>query len=218
MNYYPDKPESPLKALPSKVILSLFQSVVWALWWLSLVEHLKALFIFIGTKLVKPKKESVRYLAPRSVAIDLYEMLKWALLILFFLSDAVDSWMIVTTLYLLVSNLFSHFYYHLWRHAPVEEISHQQMQRRFVSFLLAFTFAIVAYGLIYTSMAEQILWPEGIVSIENAIYMSAANTFTLTYGDIGPASNVTRAIFVSQVIYAFVFVVMIIAKSLPGHS
>ncbi len=218
MTYYPDRPDSPLEALPSKIILSLFQAVVWLFWWLSLVEHLKALSIFLGTKLVKSSTEDARYLAPRSIAIDLYEILKWISLISFFMSENISIWMVVITFYLLASNLFSHFYYHLWRHVPVNEISHQQMQRRFASFLLAFTFAIVAYGLIYYSMPEQILWPEASVSVQNALYMSSANTFTLTYGDAGPVSSAARALFVSQVIYAFVFVVMIISKSLPGQS
>ena len=216
MLFYPDRPASPREALPTKLILSVFQAVVCVFWWLSIIEHLKALAIFLSSRGAVGDQE--KHLAARSIAIDLYEILKWLALASFFVLGSASPLAVAVTAYLLASNLFSHFYYHIWRDSPAAIITHQQMQRRLTSFVLAFAFAILAFGFVYYSIPSQISWPDNEVSIVNALYLSVANTFTLTYGDAGPASGDARALFVSQVVYAFVFVVMIIAKSLPSQN
>ena len=215
--YYPDKPSNPAKHLPEMPLLSMVQLLVVVLWMLSFVEHFKALVMWLAKSCTSSSTNAL--MSSRSLAIDLYECLKWSFLLIVFAAHIFLDWVVGMVFYLLISNLFSHFYYHVWFQRPEAKISHNSVKRRLTSFLLAFTFMIFGYAYLYLGWyPNEIRWPSDDPNITNALYLSFANTFTLTYGDFGPQNDGSRFLFISQVIYTFFFLVLIVVRSLPNSE
>jgi hypothetical protein len=63
-----------------------------------------------------------------------------------------------------------------------------------------------------------ITWPNNLVDSTNAIYLSIANAFTLTYGGFSPLTQEIRVVFMSQLINTFLFFTIIISNSIPNHA
>lgn len=214
---YRDQPISPRTYLPNQLILAAFQTAVLVLWWASLVEHVKVLAVRLGA--CRGDQSDDRQTVSRSVGIDIYEIGKWLFLWVAFSNLCNSNWFGRIVLYLLISNLFSHFYYHVWKESDPKKLLHMNMLRRLSSFLLAFSFMIMGYAYMFFAWySPDIQWPDGQVTIPNATFLSVTNTFTLTYGDYGPLAPAARFIFMSEVIYAFFFLVIIVSKSLPASE
>lgn len=200
-------------------ILSAAQVLIWLFWWASFIEHFKALVVLLFTRGETQHSNAAKW---RAIAIDAYQVIKWSILILFLYCGWETTVAHSIVVYLLASNLFSYFYYHAWRDPwGGARLTHSNLQRRLVSFLMAFAFMIFGYAaLYYQFFADQIIWPggpDGVASFPGAIFLSVANTFTLTYGEYGPGTAAMEYLFGSQVVYAFVFLVIIISNSVPRH-
>ena len=63
-----------------------------------------------------------------------------------------------------------------------------------------------------------ISWPDSLVDSTNAIFLSVANTFTLTYGGFKPLTQDIRNVFMSELINTFLFFTVIITNSIPNHA
>lgn len=230
-----DFPESPSQYFRYSPLIGFFQSMVVVAWWLSLVEYAKLFAVWLAwqsaevdfrtlipskdTKstriaLIRFRLKKVR--AFRSFAIDLYEIAKWATVVLFISYDIQKQPALILTMYLLASNLFSHFYYHLWKNISLgRRMGPMQSRRRFLSFILALFFSFVAYSYIFSFYQSSFDWPGEEFSAVSSLFFSVSNAFTLVYGNIGPNGALGYFLAVSQVAYTFFFVVLIIAQSIP---
>lgn len=205
-----DLPQPPWVGNNSRPILAIFQLLICVMWLLSLVEWTKQIFLWAG------KQDDAGLRNRRSLAIDIYELAKWTALIVAVIGTKDSLFWTCLIPYLLASNLFSHFYYHVWKESESRPFDHADMQRRLTSFILAFGFMLVGFAYVFlVPLQNEITWPDGAASIGNALFLSVANTFTLTYGGYGPESMLARTVFVGEIIYAFFFVVIIVATSLP---
>ena len=235
---FKDAPKSPSKFFSYSPIMGLFQCMVVLLWWVSLNEYFKFIGIYCANYLTKcscsDTKNSTQTSSckciessvtateknialTRSYVIDLYEIVKWAIIIYFIVFNVRNTFGLLTTTYLLASNLFGHFYYHIWKDKPVSgPKANLQSRRRFISFTLSLFFIFVAYGHIFSIYECSFAWPLGGFSRAYAILFSISNAFTLVYGSGGPLDSQGYYLAISEVVYTFFFVVVIITESLPN--
>lgn len=228
---WPDRPESPRKFFKYSPLLGLFQCVVFVSFWISLNELFKAFFMFaqrhtdtcakkiegcsnknLCTTCHKAQKRS------RSLGIDAYMAFKWATVAWLWLGQYNGPCALYFTVFLLLSNLFGYFYYHVWKHED-KPFTIRRERRRFLSFMLSFFFSIFAFAYLFDiQFADDILLKatDCGTSMGSAIMASLANAFTLTYDWNKPLTQAGYNVMTSQVVYSFIFLVIIIANSIPG--
>lgn len=209
----------------SGFIMSVFYWLVCVLWRASLIEIVKGVWVLTAKKLSSKSDDE----KSRAIAIDAYMLLKWALVALVILWPRLQGSYIGTLLviYLLSSNLFSYFYYHIWRFSPVPNAAsptqpsllHQGQLRRYYMFILSFLFSIFGFAYLYYSpFAPHVdtctasvcgsLW-------SSALFTSMANAFTFTPGWYAPVTHIGFMLGTVQVLYSFFFLVIIITNSIP---
>lgn len=153
-----------------------------------------------------------------NIAIDLYFVFKWCALAFVWTNGSTSSIAKYFVLYMLTTNLYSYFYYHVWGSRFVQKIDKPSSNRRFLNAILAIAYYILCYAYLYEiHYHEFITWPEQLVDSRNAIYLSVANAFTLTYGDFAPNTQGIRMVFIGQLINTFMFFTIIINNSIPNH-
>jgi hypothetical protein len=129
--------------------------IVTICYYTNLVEGFKWL---LG-KLTKDKKR-----AYKNFAIDTFILLKWIFLILLWCFNAQSFLLTIVVSYLIWTNLFTYFYYHVWKTSKVDET--ERNQRRFVNLILAFTYSNVSFAYLY--------------SLEKTLILTTLDRFKLT--------------------------------------
>jgi len=78
---------------------------------------------------------------------------------------------------------------------------------------------MVCYAYLYQfQYAQQIGWPENVIDIMNALYLSISTAFTLTYGGFTPLTQTARVLFATELINTFFFFTIIIVNSVPSNQ
>jgi len=183
--------------------------IIKTLWALNLVEWFKILFYQFCRLLHKKINQKATY----NWAIDIFIVLKFLLVFLFiFLPENPVNLRIV--LYLLIMNVFTYFYHHIWR-KPSDLCSHWQT-RRFVTLVLAIAFNILCYVYLYwNGLSRFIIWQNNSpFTLSRVFQYSISNTFLL------PSSMSVDNLFglylqTSQQVISFVFLVIILSQSIP---
>jgi hypothetical protein len=173
------------------------------------------LFKAIALRLATHKEDERPYVL---LAIDVYIVLKWATILGFWLSQAQNLVATTVSWYLLATNLFTYFYYHVWDEAAQMEAlaSIERIRRRFLNSLQAFFFSITLYAYFYDVLyASDFTWSGGH-NLVTSWYFSIGNALTVTYGDVTPCSSTGKLIAVAQLAITFFFVTTIIAKTLAS--
>lgn len=151
-------------------------------------------------------------------AIDFFQIFKWSVLLLFWFDAASGKVSEVIIWYGIASNLFTYFYYHVWGSDHRQIKTRESMNRRFTNTILAIFFYMAAYAYLYEHhYSDQLVWADNIVDSTHALYLSIANSFTLTYEGFCPKSQTMRVILISQVINTFMFFTIIISNAIPNH-
>jgi len=176
---------------------------------LNLVEWFKVLFVFICRLLNQNTIEK----EAKNWAIDLFIVLKYLFLVLV-ISLPHNSLALTGVVYLLVMNLFTYFYHHVWK-TPTDSCAHWQA-RRFVSLFLAIVFNVLCYFYLYwNGMSSLIRWNEGVpVSMARVAQFSLANTFMLP-SLLSVENTLGLYLQTSQQMISWIFLVIILAQSIP---
>lgn len=197
--------------------------IVWFTWlidkmvWLNLDELLKKAGLYLPSNVVGQDDETLK--TRRNAVIDCWIVAKWAFILLAFLNSWTGSFVFWLTWYLLAINTFGYFYHHAWGNGFERATDLVSQRRRFVNFLLAIGFYIICYAHLYMNYyACDIGWPEGSANKTDAIYLSVANAFTLTYGDFKALSQTARVVFMSELITTFIMLTIVLANSIPNQS
>lgn len=187
---------------------------------LNLVEHVKTLAFWLVSKISKRPLSEDEEISARGIAIDCFIIAKWLFVGWAIASGATQQWVAVVVWYLIASNLFTYFYYHVWKSGFAQRNDIGSQRRRYVSFLLSIGFYLACYAYLYQyQYTQHISWPGGVVDTTNAFYLSIANAFTLTYGGFSPLSQTARVVFASELINTFFFFTIIVVNSVPtGHN
>lgn len=182
----------------------------------SLVEYLKNLIPWTYNKISKKPVDQKKTKSLKNIAIDSFIVLKWLLLGFFILTDNSSVVAKGIVYYLIFFNCFTYFYYHAWGSNFRMDEDRVSQRRRFLNFLLSIAFYIICYAyLYYSQFFASISWPSDSSNMIDAIYLSVANAFTLTYGDFSPLNQGIRMVFLTELVNTFFFFTIIVTNSIP---
>lgn len=196
------------------IIYSLLKKVLDGLNYLSLVELFKyaAVKIFANTNNLQSRITASR------IAVDVFIILKWFVIILAFLNGWTSTFWTVLVWYLIYSNLYTYFYYHLWsREAMNTEIFDiERVRRRFITLMLSIGFSNLCFAYLFrVPYLMDFEWSDRIPLNTKAIWFSFANSLTANYEFVKPITQDGASLTVTQLIISFVFITLILGKSIP---
>lgn len=149
----------------------------------------------------------------KSITIDIFIVSKFVFVILMFL---VSKRMILTyfIIYLMLMNIFTYFYYHVWEHKLNTNIHH--LRRCFVSLCIAIGFNVLCYTyLFHKGFVDYILWSNNTkVTLSEIVLFSISNTFMLST-QFSVINKFGHYLQISQQLVSFVFLVIILSQSIP---
>lgn len=119
-------------------------------------------------------------------------------------------------IYLMVMNVFTYFYHHLWIEDKPQGIHCQR--RRFINLILAVGFNILCYTyLFYKGLEYWISWVQPGVGLAKILQYSVSNTFLFSSC---LTVNTTFGYYLqtSQQLISFVFLAIILGQSIPNPS
>lgn len=203
-------------------ILPVFDLIVRILFRLNIVEYFKFTAQYSVRKYYQLRRQSSStetIISASNIAIDLYQVFKYSVLAVFWLRSSSSSFSFCVVYYLIASNLFTYFYYHVWGSGYRQRNDRNTLNRKFLNFLLAILFYLLCYAYLYQfHYSDMIQWPDSVVDGPNSLYLSVSNAFTLTYGGFMPLTQEIRLIFLSELLNTFLFFTVIISNSVPDHS
>lgn len=203
-------------------IYPFFDALVRVMYYCNLVEFFKFLAkLCTGVlhKHIGGELSSQDIIRSCNIAIDIYQVFKFGLLFLFWVCEASGVFPKLVIYYLLFSNLFTYFYYHVWGSKYGQRVDRDTLNRKFLNFLLAISYYLLCYAYLYEiHYSQMIAWPDDLIDSTNAIFLSVANAFTLTYGGFSPLTQEIRMVFMSELINTFLFFTVIITNSIPNHA
>lgn len=183
----------------------------------NLVEYAKLFSAFALSRYTPYSDEIDNIIARKNIGIDVFQLFKWGFVLTLIMTGQESPILKYMVAYLIWSNLFTYFYYHAWGSSFGQRSDVDTQRRRFLNFLLSIMFYVICYAYLYQfHFVADIQWPDRQVDIVNAIYLSVANAFTLTYGGFSPMNQTARVIFMTELINTFFFLTVIVANSIPS--
>jgi hypothetical protein len=181
---------------------------------LTIVEWLKIVGLKIWCKNTKDKQKRVNC---RSNIVDGFNVFKWLLMILLFTSHLTNCFLTITVWYLLITNLYSYFYHHIWSDdaIKIDIISADRARRRFFLLMLSFSFSEFCFAYLYRfAYINEFNWTDK-PTLMKSIWFSISNSFAANYDSVKPLSELGSSVSMIQLIVTFIFVTIIISKSIP---
>ena len=198
-------------------IYPIFDKLIGVLYYTNIVELFKYIAKCIPKHQNKTDKED--FISYANIGIDIYQIFKWSMLIIFWFFEYKNQASKFIIYYLIYSNLFVYFYYHVWGSKYKQRTDRKTLNRKFLNYLSAIAFYLLCYAYLYQMhFSEIIKWPDNLIDSTNAIYLSIANAFTLTYGGFMPLTQEARVVFMSELINTFLFFTIIVSNSIPNHT
>ena len=195
------------------MIVTCFNCIFRVCYCVNIVEFVKLFSIFVywlthSRNLTDENKRSASI-----VGIDIFQFIKFGAIGCLLYFNVQDTWAKYVTYYLIASNAFTYFYYHAWGSEFRRNHDLDSQRRRLLNFLLAIVFYILCYAHLYKNhFWLDIRWPEDHRDTINAIYLSVANAFTLTYGGFSPLAQNVRVLFMTELANTFLFLITTQAK------
>jgi hypothetical protein len=190
----------------------------------NLVEIFKWLFKMIATLVYSNKSPDFINRKQRKYAglsVDIFIVMKFLLVLWMWESEYNNRGSTIFVIYLLITNLTTYFYYHVWSDDAILNLnlSVSRARRRFINFFISVSFMMLCYGYVYDvllSNSFQITsnYPSSVVSI---LY-SVSNSFSRPYSGMTTIDEIGSMVSLSQTILMFIFISIILARSLPQGS
>ena len=199
------------------LLLAGFQCIIRICYWLNIVEYVKRFSECIYSTFYSGDFTTDHKQVAASFGIDFFQIAKFLAIGILLFCNTQGIWAKYVTYYLISSNAFTYFYYHAWGSQYRQRNDLESQRRRLLNLLLAIVFYILCYAYLYqVHFAQYIAWPEGQIDIINAIYLSVANAFTLTYGGFAPKAQIVRVLFMSELMNTFLFFTIVVSNSIPS--
>lgn len=198
-------------------IYVIFKAIIQGIKYLSLVE----LFKLIGRKL-NPKPSDENYCkAYRRTSVDIFIVLKWTLIIILLVKGVTGLFYCLLAWYLIITNIHSYFYFHVWDEKAIKpiDIDDHSLRRRFIHLLLAISFSNISFAYLYsTYYSSEFNWTKTGIDNMHSVWFSISNSVAANYGVIYPKSDLGNAISMCQLLLTFIFVAIIVSRSIPQKS
>lgn len=182
--------------------------------YLNLVEFFKA-----TARALNPKKSDND--ATRTYerwAVDLFVTSKWIYIIIIWCRHTKNTFTTIFVWYLLISNLYTYFYRHIWCDDAINPNSSryiERVRRRFYNLFLAFSFSNFCFAYLYRlPYSKEYSWGQtNDCNAIHSIWFSVSNSIAANYNYVSPISDIGNNIAMIQLIITFIFITIIIGKS-----
>jgi len=190
----------------------IFKAVLDKLKYLNLVE----LFKYIAVK-TNPQKEK----ALSRFGTDIFILVKWLFVFVIWFSGASNCLITIFVWYLIATNIYTYFIYHIWNDEALDTsaLDNDSIRRRFLNLMLAVAFSDFAFAYLYRIpyMAE-FSWTSAANISGNSLWYSISNSLAANYDIVSPLSELGYSISMGQLILTFIFVTIIISRSIPQKN
>lgn len=183
--------------------------------YLNLVEGFKFVGIIISSG---DKSKNIKY---SRIAVDIFIVLKWIFISTLWFFKVNSNWLVIFVWYLLVTNLYTYFYYHSWANEILKDTKFDidRVKRRFLNSILAFCFSIIGFAYLYsTPYSLQFSWGNGGATLLKSLWFSISNSLTASYDQVRPITDFGISISIIQLIMMFAFITIIIGGSIPQFN
>ncbi len=181
---------------------------------LSIVE----LFKLVGEKMAGENASGKRLSAFSRTSVDVFIVLKFLFVAFVLFKPISGVWVAAVVWYLLATNLYTYFFYHLWSKKVLSDrcFGVDRIKRRFMTLSLAIFFSVIGFSYLYRVpyMAEY-SWGGANHDSFRALLFSVANSFGASYDQVSPVTDVGRVVAIVQFLTMFVFLAIILSNSIP---
>lgn len=181
---------------------------------LTLVEWFKIVGYKIFCTNPHDPSEQAKY---RSNIVDFFNVIKWSIIILLLCFNWANGFLTFLVWYLLVTNVYSYFYHHIWSDDAYKAVNlgADRARRRFMLLMLSIAYSDFCFAyLYYLPYNSSYTWTNG-ASIGKALWFSVSNSLAANYSVVTIPSNFGNSIAMVQLILTFIFVTIIISRSIP---
>jgi hypothetical protein len=186
--------------------------------YISLVE----LFKYLAVKLFVKNRNNDKKNTAKRYAVDIFIILKWFLVIYLLQNEIFNTYYTILIWYLIYSNLYTYFYYHVWHKDSMstEDFLIDRVRRRFITLMLSIGFSNVCFAyLIRLPYVTDFNWSNNSSTNAKSLWFSLANSLTANYEYVKPNTEIGVDITIIQLIISFIFLTLILGKSIPQtHS
>ena len=186
-------------------LYSAYKVIVDNLKYLNLVELFKTIAVRIN-----PQKK----VAYSRIGTDIFIVLKWIFVFVLWFSGKTSCLLTISIWYLIATNIYTYFFYHIWCDDALDTSGHDsdRIRRRFVNLLLAVAFSDFCFAYLYrfpfsTDFSN--------TATGNSIWFSVSNSLAANYSIIQPTTDFGNSVAMTQLIMTFIFVTIIISRSIP---
>jgi hypothetical protein len=192
------------------IIYNLVSSIITFFKKANAVEWLKNL-----VKYFTKKKENVR--RNLQVTIDLFIIVKFFIIIFIFFSKVDGLFWELLIWYLILTNVFTYFYYHVW--IPPFTNSIESKRRRFINLFISLLFSTLCFGVLYSEFYySDFVLDTGHHKESASFIYSFYNSLFVSYSHMRPLSSLGYIISFFQLSLTFTFLTVILAVSVPQNN
>ncbi len=198
-------------------IYPLWRMVITILQKLNLVE----LFKYIAVKYLADPTNIRQNEQYRRIAVDLFIVLKWIFVLFLWFSRTKSDITTIVIWYLIFSNLLTYIYEHVWKDEAinVSPPDNDRTRRKFILFIMSFTFSNVCFAYLYSiSFVTHMKWVDHGASRIKALWFSMSNSIAANYDVIKTHTDFSNNVAMIQLIITFIFVSVILGKSVPSST
>lgn len=175
-------------------------------------------FKYVGKK-INPRKNDTNYkLAFSRTSVDIFIILKWSFILLITKWHCTNNYLTVFVWYLLLTNIYTYFYYHIWSDEALntENFQKDRIRRRFLNLMLSIGYSNLCFAYLYRiPYSLDFSWSNKHPTFIKSIWFSVSNSFGGNYTDVNPINDFANSISMAQLITTFIFITIILGKSIP---
>lgn len=190
--------------------------IIWFNKLIDILNYINLVEIFKNEVFKFYNKKGVSERDIKSFAIDIFIVSKWVFICSMFtlsVSNIFSKWFAI---YLLVMNIHTYFYHHVWSDNAIKGTArdNNHLRRRFLSLVLAIAYNIATYSYLYgvVYIHHFSVSPGFDTSLASVIH-SISTTFTGSSDFLKPVDNIGIIIQISQTLISFLFLSIILSKS-----
>ena len=194
------------------MLYNIFDLLVNTLKSINLVEYWKTLYWLVyNKKLIVIDYDENLCRTVKGKAIDYFIIMKYGVLFLIF-NEIIPSndFTLLIIWYMLLMNIFTYFYYHLWEN---KKINRESSKKRFINFILSIVYSSLSFMLLYKN------YYANDFEFENKGTSDTIKAFSLSFGtffnsnNFSPTTDRGYIIFTINCIINFIFLTFILANN-----
>lgn len=196
------------------IIFTIFKYLIEKLNYFSLVE----LFKFVFKKIFSDPSDIQSVVTASRIGVDVFIIFKWTFVIVAMNQEWNSALVSYFIWYLIYSNLYTYFYYHVWSKESMntEDFEIDRIRRRFLTLMLSIGFSNLCFAYLYRIIyLNDFDWSDKIPLNTKSLWFSFANSLTANYEYVKPINQSGAEVTLTQLIVSFIFLTIILGKSLP---